>query len=394
MNRGRVQVALLGVLAWMVASADVLVTVDAADEVGPVKAIAEQSRGSFADRKALREPYARAHDSLNQLGTQVRTKVEPPDRGAVTAVAAKGRDGNLGILVTRFADDGNVTAPEKVAVRLAKGGFSGRVRAYVTDGVRLQSPVPLEPDHRGVASFDLAPNAFAYIETKAEPMAVVLTFDDAVKDHLLVAAPELEKRGWRGIFCIVPAWIGMNERKLTWDDVRELKRRGHEISSHTFSHVDLGKLVREGKLDEVRREIASARDAIAKEIGEEPKVLCIPFGSIEPEVYRIAEEERQIVLPLNRCNFGKGSKVGTEWGVKAYIYSRFAKGTGYCDVLSHGIRASGGGWQPFATEKDFTTHLDDIASFGDSLRVVVGEEAHAMMRRHEQLTRAADETRR
>ena len=84
----------------------------------------------------------------------------------VTAVAAKGGDGSLGILVTRFTDDDNITAPEKVSVRLSKGGFCGRVRAYVTDGVRLHSPVPLVSDPQGVASFNLAPNAFAYIEAK------------------------------------------------------------------------------------------------------------------------------------------------------------------------------------------------------------------------------------
>ena len=361
---------------------------------------------TFAPRPAYYALFSWA--DLRDLGTQVKAKVELPDREAViakaleesqwvvpplayeskyiitnevvTAVAAKGRDGNLGILVTRFTDDDNITAPEMVTVKLAKGGFFGRVRAYVTDGVRLHSPVHLTPDHTGAVSFGLAPNAFAYVEARTAPMAVALTFDDAVKDHLLVAAPELEKRGWRGIFCIVPKWIGQNGRKLTWDDVRELKRRGHEIASHTFSHADLGKLAREGKLDEVRREIADARDAIAKEIGEEPKVLCIPFGSIEPDVYRIAKEERQIVLPVKRHNFGRGTKVGTEWGVKAYIYACFANGAGYCDILSHGIRASGGGWEPFATEDDFIRHLDDIASFGDSLRIVIGDAAHSAMR--------------
>ena len=91
----------------------------------------------------------------------------------VTAVAAKGRDGGLGIFVSRFTDDDNITAPEHVTVRLAKGGFSGRVRAYVTDGVRLHSPIHLTPDHTGAVSFGLAPNAFAYIEAKTAPTDAV-----------------------------------------------------------------------------------------------------------------------------------------------------------------------------------------------------------------------------
>ena len=194
---------------------------------------------------------------------------------------------------------------------------------------------------------------------------------------LLVAAPELESRGWRGIFCVIPEWIGKGEERLSWDDVRELKRRGHEIANHTLSHADLGKLVREGRLDEVRRQIAAGRDVIAKELGEAPKVLCIPFGSIEPEVYRIAAEEGQVVLPVDRANFGAGSDP-----VASRIDSHLTRADRYCDILSHGIRKSGGGWNPFETEAEFRAHLDGIAAYGDRLRVVTGSVAHAAMNRH------------
>ena len=40
------------------------------------------------------------------------------------------------------------------------------MRAYVTDGVRLHSPVHLVPDRLGAVSFSLAPNAFAYVEAR------------------------------------------------------------------------------------------------------------------------------------------------------------------------------------------------------------------------------------
>ena len=148
---------------------------------------------TYAPRPAYYALFSWA--DLRELGTQVRAKVEFPDRAevlakaeeesrwefpplayeskyiitneVVTATAAKGRDGGLGVLVTRFVDDDNVTAPEKVSLRLAcGGGFGGRVRAYVTDGVRLHSPIHLTPDHKDTVSFNLAPNAFAYVETK------------------------------------------------------------------------------------------------------------------------------------------------------------------------------------------------------------------------------------
>ena len=35
------------------------------------------------------------------------------------------------------------------------------------------------------------------------PLQLTLTFDDGIKDHYSIAVPELEKRGWRGLFCII-----------------------------------------------------------------------------------------------------------------------------------------------------------------------------------------------
>ena len=86
-----------------------------------------------------------------------------------------------------------------------------------------------------------------------EPLRVALTFDDSLKDHLLIAAPMLEERGWRGTFCIVTDWVGKDSSKLTWDDVRELVRRGHEIATHTKTHRNLVELLKADKGDEVRR---------------------------------------------------------------------------------------------------------------------------------------------
>ena len=75
--------------------------------------------------------------------------------------------------------------------------------------------------------------ATAAAETRNEPMRVVLSFDDSLKDHLLIAAPMLEERGWRGVFNVVTDWVGKDDRHLTWDDVRELLRRGHEVRRQT-----------------------------------------------------------------------------------------------------------------------------------------------------------------
>lgn len=106
---------------------------------------------------------------LRDLGTQVTADVAMPsgkDKASVTAVAAKGADDSLGVLLVRYCDDRNVTASETFTLRLASGRFAGRVRGYVTDQDRLHSPVHLVPKDDGTVSFCLAPNSFIYIETR------------------------------------------------------------------------------------------------------------------------------------------------------------------------------------------------------------------------------------
>ena len=121
----------------------------------------------------------------------------------------------------------------------------------------------------------------------AAPLRGALTFDDSLKDHLLVAAPMLEERGWRGTFCIVTDLVGRDARHMTWDDVRELVRRGHEVVSHTKSHKDLVALADAGRIDEARREISESADRISAETGIAPRFLFMPFCRQNEETARI-----------------------------------------------------------------------------------------------------------
>ena len=119
---------------------------------------------TFAPRPAYYALFSWA--DLRELGTQVKATISSHDRALVTATAAKGPDGGLGVLISRFADDNNVTVSEKTTVRLAKGRFSGRMRGYLTDGIRMHSPLHLVPGSDGAVSFVLPPNSFMYIETQ------------------------------------------------------------------------------------------------------------------------------------------------------------------------------------------------------------------------------------
>ena len=64
---------------------------------------------------------------------------------------------------------------------------------------------------------------------------------------------------------------------MSWDDVRELRRRGFDIGSHTRRHQNLANLEWEKAIVEIR----DSRSEIKRQIGEAPNHFAWPFGGLE-----------------------------------------------------------------------------------------------------------------
>jgi peptidoglycan/xylan/chitin deacetylase (PgdA/CDA1 family) len=60
---------------------------------------------------------------------------------------------------------------------------------------------------------------------------VSLTYDDGLSSQLDIAAPQLERAGFRGTFYLT--WDNMKDRAADW---AALARRGHELANHSVSH--------------------------------------------------------------------------------------------------------------------------------------------------------------
>ena len=67
---------------------------------------------------------------------------------------------------------------------------------------------------------------------------VVLTFDDGNVSDLTTVTPILKKHGFSATFYITSGWIG-RERRLTWEQVKELDAQGFEIGNHSSSHPNM-----------------------------------------------------------------------------------------------------------------------------------------------------------
>lgn len=115
---------------------------------------------------------------------------------------------------------------------------------------------------------------------------IIVTFDDGLSCNYEVAAPLLEEYGLTGWFMVpagapslakddeqsfsrdrlIQAPPAVSDRRsfMSWDEVRDLDRRGHQISCHSLGHKRLGPALTSAELEE---EVVHARAVIEGELG-------------------------------------------------------------------------------------------------------------------------------
>lgn len=179
------------------------------------------------------------------------------------------------------------------------------------------------------------------LETGADiGSSLVITFDDGYWGNATMAAPILERHGLRACFFVtgefigsthIPWWDqehGIATQWMTWDLVRSLRASGHEIGSHTATHVNLGVVVGEA----ARAEIRKGNERLEAELGESSGLFAYPYGGRE----HLAEANKSLPKELGlRCNvsaFGGTVSPGddpfalkrtsiTKWFSSPYIFA-------------------------------------------------------------------------
>jgi peptidoglycan/xylan/chitin deacetylase (PgdA/CDA1 family) len=117
-------------------------------------------------------------------------------------------------------------------------------------------------------------------------MPVLLTFDDGGRSAHADIAGLLEESGWRGHFFVPTDYIGRPEF-LTAVQIRDLRRRGHVIGSHSCSHPL--RMARCGWADLVREWAVSAA-VLADILGEPVTVASVPGGELSTQVAEAAAQ--------------------------------------------------------------------------------------------------------
>lgn len=113
---------------------------------------------------------------------------------------------------------------------------------------------------------------------------VALTFDDGYRDNLTEAAPVLDALSLPATVFMVAGRAGTfsdhdspgdASRLMTWDELRDLVKRGWTVGGHTMTHPRLSAL----NEPQQREEIAGSKTVLESELGEPVESFAYPFGS-------------------------------------------------------------------------------------------------------------------
>jgi peptidoglycan/xylan/chitin deacetylase (PgdA/CDA1 family) len=105
------------------------------------------------------------------------------------------------------------------------------------------------------------------------PKPILITFDDSHEEHYSVAAKELEKYGFRGVFFVMTVAID-KPHYLTHQEIKALADEGHTVASHTYDHPMLTKLPE----DQWSKQIERPRELLEKITGRPIDYFAYPYG--------------------------------------------------------------------------------------------------------------------
>ena len=111
--------------------------------------------------------------------------------------------------------------------------------------------------------------------------AVSLTFDDGWPDHLTVAVPAMDARGFKGTLFLYTSYASSD-----WGPWVAAANSGHELGSHTVTHPNLAQM----DLADAEWEIEESKRVIESQLGGKRCVsLAYPYGDSNASVRALVE---------------------------------------------------------------------------------------------------------
>ena len=117
---------------------------------------------------------------------------------------------------------------------------------------------------------------------------VALTFDDGpdkiYTDKVLAL---LKAHNAKGTFFM----LGENAKGLT-DVLKKVVDAGHEVESHTYTHINFAKVPAETGVPQLTDSIAKTQDILEKASGRRPQYVRMPNGIDRPWIRDVAKQQR------------------------------------------------------------------------------------------------------
>jgi len=103
---------------------------------------------------------------------------------------------------------------------------------------------------------------------------VVISFDDSRVEHSKIAAPVMEKYGFRGVFFIMT--ITYNKKNyMTTDEIMQLAKAGHTIGLHSWDHTMVTKYK---EAADWQKEVAEPKKKLEGFVGKAVEYWAYPNG--------------------------------------------------------------------------------------------------------------------
>jgi peptidoglycan/xylan/chitin deacetylase (PgdA/CDA1 family) len=124
--------------------------------------------------------------------------------------------------------------------------------------------------------------------------SLVITIDDGYRSAYDIAYPILKRYGFTATLFIYTDYVGVSDKAITWDQLKEMNADGFQIGSHTISHSDLTmKKEDESEKDyltRIKKEVFDSKQIIDMRVAQDTVAIAFPFGRYDESILSLAEQ--------------------------------------------------------------------------------------------------------